>query len=64
MPIPAQAIRNPAAAGRFYPDDPLDLKRQIQTFIDEVTEEPVEGDVLALVVPHAGYVFSGSTAAA
>ncbi len=63
MLISPETIRNPTAAGRFYPDDPSDLKHQIQTFIDEVEEEPIEGDVLALIAPHAGYVFSGSTAA-
>jgi MEMO1 family protein len=64
MLISPDAIRNPVAAGRFYPDDPSDLRDQIQKCIDEVEEESIDGHLLALVAPHAGYAFSGPTAAA
>lgn len=64
MPIAPDAMRKPAAAGRFYPDDPPVLKRQIQVFTESIEAVPVEGEILALVAPHAGYAFSGATAAA
>ena len=50
-------------AGRFYPADPRQLADIVDALLDAV---PVpDGDVLApaYVVPHAGYQYSGSTAA-
>lgn len=52
--------RAPAVAGRFYPADPTALRSQVQAFLGERVE-PI--DVKALMVPHAGYVFSGQVAA-
>ena len=54
-------IREPvqAGAGKFYPDDPEKLKNTIESFIDQRQEKK---DVKALVMPHAGYVYSGKVA--
>jgi AmmeMemoRadiSam system protein B/AmmeMemoRadiSam system protein A len=49
-------IRNPVVAGYFYPDDPDELRSVIQETIDE---EAVKEDVIGLVIPHAGYIYSG-----
>jgi len=72
-------IRYPAVAGLFYPDDPGVLRRQLGGFLAEVSglgpapkAPPVHpctaplGSIQspkALIVPHAGYVYSGPVAA-
>lgn len=58
-----EKIRFPAVAGQFYEADPLKLKKNIARMLSELDggEKP-EGRARALVVPHAGYVFSGKTA--
>ena len=53
-------IRKPAAAGRFYPGSSHQLKNQIEGFIDKKTKRR---DVIACMLPHAGYDYSGSLAA-
>ena len=55
--------RTPAVAGSFYPANPADLKHMLEGFFSQKSPGPT-GDPLALVVPHAGYVFSGEVAAA
>jgi len=55
-------IRQPAVAGLFYPDDPSELAATVDQCLSEHARPPMP-DVRALVVPHAGYVYSGSTAA-
>jgi AmmeMemoRadiSam system protein B len=54
-------IRPPAVAGRFYPDDPVSLRKQVLTFLGE--KSPDTRPVCGLIVPHAGYIFSGQVAA-
>ena len=52
-------IRQPAVAGRFYPNDPAELRAAIHEFIEPaVPKVPVIG----AVIPHAGYVYSGHVA--
>ena len=54
-------IRNPIVAGMFYPGSASLLKQKIGEFIDEnATKE----DVVGLVSPHAGYMYSGPVAGA
>ena len=55
-------IRQPAVAGLFYPSDKQILKDDIQHYLAGVS---VEYKILpkALIVPHAGYVYSGPIAA-
>jgi MEMO1 family protein len=54
-------IRLPAVAGRFYPASPEELATEVQTLLGavETTPRPLVG----LMAPHAGYVYSGRTAA-
>jgi len=54
-------IRHPVVAGQFYPGSPSSLEAQIRSFIDE--KAPRE-EVLGLVSPHAGYMYSGPVAGA
>ena len=55
-------IREPAVAGMFYPGDASELRASIQTLLDQV-EPPPRPAPKALIVPHAGYVYSGPVAA-
>jgi len=54
-------VRPSALAGTWYPSDPDELTAMVDGFLEEV--EPVDGTPIALIVPHAGYVYSGPVAA-
>lgn len=54
-------IRKPAVVGSFYPSDPTTLRRMIENFLS-ATRVQID-KVRALVVPHAGYIYSGQVAA-
>ncbi|WP_428357044.1 AmmeMemoRadiSam system protein B [Methyloprofundus sp.] len=54
-------IRQPAVAGSFYPDNPKQLKSIISAYLQQVP--PVDKVPLAIIVPHAGYIYSGEIAA-
>ncbi len=56
-------IRPPAAAGMFYPDDADQLRNEVSGLISSEPPIKLSGSVFALVVPHAGYMYSGYTAA-
>ena len=56
-------IREPILAGTWYPEKPEVLSRDIKRYLDNAKKEKVEGDILALVSPHAGYMYSGQVAA-
>ncbi|MBU8933347.1 MAG: AmmeMemoRadiSam system protein B [candidate division Zixibacteria bacterium] len=56
-------IRPPAWAGKFYPKSPGELTKTIATMFSETKKAPVQGHPRALIVPHAGYIYSGNTAA-
>jgi AmmeMemoRadiSam system protein B len=53
-------IRPPAVAGRFYPDDPERLRAAVGSFLAGGEEKKIR--VRACLVPHAGYIYSGSVA--
>jgi len=53
--------RSPAVAGMFYPADPAKLRRQIDSFFIE--DSNLASVPKALIVPHAGYIYSGMVAA-
>ncbi|MCB1735660.1 MAG: AmmeMemoRadiSam system protein B [Gammaproteobacteria bacterium] len=55
-------FRPPAVAGMFYPDDPVELRTQIQAYLAAATPANVVVPK-ALIVPHAGYRYSGPVAA-
>ena len=54
-------VRSPAVAGLFYPDEPVQLAHDVQRLLDEA--RPHEMIPKALIVPHAGYIYSGPVAA-
>lgn len=53
--------RAPAVAGLFYPDEPHQLRAVVQGYLDAVPQGGMRPK--ALIVPHAGYEYSGPTAA-
>jgi MEMO1 family protein len=55
-------VRPAAVAGKFYPADSQKLKLAVQQFLQGSSEKQMEKPI-ALIVPHAGYVFSGQIAA-
>ncbi|WJW74545.1 AmmeMemoRadiSam system protein B [Thiohalobacter sp. IOR34] len=55
-------IRPPAVAGAFYPDDPQELHQMLLGFLAEVPRAASEAPK-AIIVPHAGYIYSGPIAA-
>jgi MEMO1 family protein len=55
-------VRPPAVAGQFYPADPEKLKLAIEQFLKDSAPIQMEKPV-AIIVPHAGYVYSGQIAA-
>ena len=56
-------VREPAVAGSFYPGDESALNAIVESLIASVRPQPVEGLPRVLIVPHAGYPYSGQTAA-
>jgi len=54
-------IRLPAVAGRFYPDDPKRLSADVDSFLAGGSEDK-KIRARACLVPHAGYIYSGSVA--
>jgi len=56
--------RAPAVAGLFYPGDAAVLARDLQAMLSAVPESKIPADVpKAVIVPHAGYIYSGPIAA-
>jgi len=55
--------RQPVAAGRFYSADKETLKKDLTKLFAECTDPGEEMNARAIIVPHAGYVFSGKIAA-
>jgi MEMO1 family protein len=58
-----EIIRAPAVAGTFYEKSPALLRKNIDKMLKEVHVPNLEGTVRALISPHAGYMYSGITAA-
>jgi len=57
------SVREPIMAGQFYPSDKNDLLKEINHFLEQVKLSETKEQIKALIVPHAGYDFSGQTAA-
>ena len=49
-------------AGLWYSSQPAALKRQIDAFINQAELPELEGQVVGIIAPHAGYRYSGRTA--
>jgi AmmeMemoRadiSam system protein B len=61
--IAQERVRKPAVAGYFYPKDKEELTKTVDDFISNVKHKQIDGKILGLMSPHAGYLFSGQVAA-
>ncbi|HHM04990.1 MAG TPA: AmmeMemoRadiSam system protein B [Gammaproteobacteria bacterium] len=57
----SSAIREPAVAGMFYPDDPEALHAAVHHWLEE--HRSADPPPKAVIAPHAGYMYSGAIAA-
>lgn len=51
------------ADGRWYSSTASELQKAVDGYLANVKKQPVDGEIVALIVPHAGYAFSGQVAA-
>lgn len=58
-----KTVREPAVAGMFYPSSPSKLASEIKAHLDCVNLAKPYEKVFGIVSPHAGYAYSGKTAA-
>jgi AmmeMemoRadiSam system protein B len=56
-------IRRSVIAGSWYPGDAQVLKADIERFFSHVADKDAHGDIVGLIAPHAGYMYSGQVAA-
>jgi hypothetical protein len=56
-------VRPAAVAGTFYPSSPSDLARQVDAMLGAANSPRADATPKALIVPHAGYIYSGPVAA-
>jgi len=55
-------IRKPAFANMFYTGNAKELERQVNSFIDDSIDVPLEGELKGVISPHAGFIYSGIVA--
>lgn len=58
----SEEVRRPAVAGAFYPANKERLKEKIQKCLENVEKIDIDGRIIAIIVPHAGYDYSGQVA--
>jgi len=59
----SEVVRQPAVAGSWYPGTENTLTETIKSYITNAQPQEINGRIKALIVPHAGYRFSGLVAA-
>lgn len=59
--MPEERIRKPFVAGQFYPGTAAEITKLIQSFLP--VRIAAKTDCIGCMLPHAGYIYSGSTAA-
>jgi len=56
-------IRKPAVAGLFYPGSSEELEADVRKLLNENKTDLIHESIFGLIAPHAGYMYSGRTAA-
>ncbi len=56
-------IQKAVVAGSFYPAESVLLSGQIMNYLNAAKPEVVNGEIIAIISPHAGYIYSGPVAA-
>lgn len=59
----AEKIRESVIAGTWYSSDPVLLKKELAGYLDRADPPALDGKLVGLVAPHAGYMYSGGVAA-
>jgi hypothetical protein len=57
------SVRPSPIAGAWYSADPKELAQSIDAYLESADPSPLPGDVVGLVAPHAGHIYSGPVAA-
>jgi AmmeMemoRadiSam system protein B len=60
--VESPKIRPPMVAGMFYPQKKISLEREIAVYLENSPVVPVSGKIMGMIVPHAGYMYSGGVA--
>src|SRR5512139_3449358 len=55
-------VRPSPIAGKWYEGDPQILARLVDEYLEEAQLPELEGEVVAVVAPHAGHTYSGAVA--
>ena len=56
-------LRKSVIAGSWYPGNPSILKRDIENYFNAAPDLKLPGEIIGLIAPHAGYIYSGQIAA-
>ena len=60
---PLTDLRPSPIAGSWYSGDAAELEAEINDYLDRASRPRLDGEVISLIVPHAGHIYSGLTAA-
>lgn len=55
-------LRPSPIAGQWYPGDPGRLAASVDGYLDAAALPEIEGEIIAVIAPHAGYIYSGPVA--
>jgi AmmeMemoRadiSam system protein B len=55
-------VRPSPIAGRWYPGNPGRLAESVDAYLKAARVPPLDGEIIGLVVPHAGHLYSGPVA--
>lgn len=58
----ALTVRPSPLAGRWYDADPGALARSVDAYLDDAQLPALDGEVIAVIAPHAGHLYSGPVA--
>ena len=58
-----KGVREPILAGSWYPGSPEKLRAMVSGYLAKADPPAVTGEIMGVIVPHAGYVYSGQVAA-
>lgn len=60
--VASEDIQKPIVAGAFYPIDENALKDMVDYYVGKAVAPEIDGKIIALIAPHAGYTYSGPIA--
>jgi len=56
-------VRHSVIAGTWYPGSKAELRREVESYLNRAEPAELDGELVALICPHAGYMYSGQVAA-